>query len=131
MPTGSVLARTLAAEIQVGSNRRGEASGAAWLYALPRLAFDSIACVGRPTDATLAALAQAGSNLLIVDRGPEDRQHVDDVARRNEWTHIRSVDDPAGIGELPPVDLLVVTEGRAQEEVAAVAPPLQRTCDPT
>jgi aminoglycoside phosphotransferase (APT) family kinase protein len=121
MSTGSVLARTLAAEIQVGSNRRGEASGAAWLYALPRLAFDSIACVGRPTDATLAALVQAGSSLLIVDRSPADRQYVDDVARRKEWTNIRSVDDPAGLDELPPVDLLVVTEGQAQETVTAVA----------
>jgi aminoglycoside phosphotransferase (APT) family kinase protein len=120
MPTGSVLARTLTAEVQVGSNRRGEASGAAWLYALPRLAFDSIACVGRPTDATLAALAQAGSSLLIVERGPDDRQHVDVVARRSGWTNLRSVEDPAGLGELPPVDLLVVTEGRAQEEITEV-----------
>ncbi|MGA8208688.1 MAG: hypothetical protein WB798_00875, partial [Nocardioidaceae bacterium] len=56
---------TLSSDSLVGSNLRGGASGGGWLYALPRLSYDNVVCLGAPSAATLTGLARAGGRVTV------------------------------------------------------------------
>jgi hypothetical protein len=116
---GSVLRRSLAADLAVGSNLRGEVSGGGWLYALPRLSFRSIVCVGAPADPTLATLARASESLLVVEPSSRRLAAVARSAARRGWTTVRvaaDLDDPASAAP----DLVVATDGRMSPTRAAL-----------
>jgi hypothetical protein len=111
MVRATVLHRSLAADLQVGTNLRGAVSGGGWLYALPRLEFRSIVCLGAPTDATLATLARAGASVLVVEASTRRRQRVERSSGSMRWSAIRVVEDvdAAAIGS---PDLVVAADGR-------------------
>jgi aminoglycoside phosphotransferase (APT) family kinase protein len=113
MPSGTVLSRSLASDLAVGSNRRGDVSGAGWLYALPRLAFERVVCVGSPPLASLAALVAAGSSITIIEPSERVRQRVEAQVRRGGWAaSLRTVLDDGALADGAPIDLLVVAAGR-------------------
>ena len=84
--TTDLLAISLAAEPVVGSNLRGSVSGAGWLYALPRLDFGRIVCVGLPPTPTLIALAKIGRITLSV--GPADERRARALVARHAWSTV-------------------------------------------
>ena len=49
-----------------GSNLKGKASGAGWLYALPRLGYRQAVLVGAPSRASLAGVSVACGHVLVV-----------------------------------------------------------------
>jgi hypothetical protein len=97
MPTEPILSRSLASELVVGSNRRGDLSGAGWLYALPRLEFGLIVCVGAPSAPTLAALVRSATTVLVADSSTRRRDALDRQAREAGWTSVRTVGDRRGL----------------------------------
>lgn len=106
-PGLSVLTRTLAADSEIGSNRRGQVTGAGWLYALPRLAFQRAVCIGAPSKPTIAGLVRAAETLDIVDPDPAERARVDKRAAKAGWTSVRSHADALDLPD-GPIDLLVM-----------------------
>ncbi len=66
MPTGDVLATTLATEFVPASNLRGEAAGAAWRYLLPTMEPGRVLCVGRLPAPTLETLARESLEVTVV-----------------------------------------------------------------
>ena len=123
----TVLARTMALEAEVGSNLRGEMSGAGWLYALPRLGFRTAVCVGTPPDGTLTALVRSAGEVVVIDPSSRRRSRTERLASRRGWTALRTQgglgdgdrqpDDDAGIHE---PDLVVAT-GRLRGEPRRIA----------
>ena len=109
----TVLTRSLSLDLEVGANRRGAVSGAGWLYALPRLRFRRVVCVGAPSPAALAGLARATTDLLVIDRSAKARARVERQGAIAGWPAVVQVaaDDRAlAVGRAP--DLLVVSPGR-------------------
>jgi hypothetical protein len=110
MTTPSVLRRSLAADLVVGSNLRGEVSGGGWLYALPRLSFRSIRCIGAPGDATMATLARAAAEVVVAEAAAGRRRALQGMAERAGWDAVRVV-EPDGDDPGSP-ELLVAADGR-------------------
>jgi hypothetical protein len=75
----------------VGTNLRGGASGAGWLYALPRLHHDRVASVGAPPLPSLAGLVQAAATVLVVEADPLRRRRVLQQVERSGWTGVQVV----------------------------------------
>lgn len=112
-PSGTVLSRSLASELIVGSNRRGAESGAGWLYALPRLAFERIVCVGAPAISSLAALVAAGSSVTVIEPSDRARRRVEAQVRDRGWAaSVRTAPDDGAVTGSSPIDLLVVAPGQ-------------------
>jgi hypothetical protein len=112
-PSGTVLSRSIASELIVGSNRRGEVSGAGWLYVLPRLSFERIVCVGAPAVASLAALVAAGTSVTIIEPSERARRRLEGAVRSAGWTaNVRTARDDSSLSDATPIDLLVVGAGQ-------------------
>jgi hypothetical protein len=126
MTTQPVLRRSLAADLVVGSNLRGEVSGGGWLYALPRLSFRSILCIGAPADATMATLARAAAEVVVAEPAAGRRRDLEHLAIRRGWDAVRIVDDADRAGPAAP-DLLVAADGRiTADRTAGLARALSR-----
>jgi hypothetical protein len=124
MPT--VLSRSLSTELQVGANRRGSVSGAGWLYALPRLGFGRILCVGAPSSATLAGLARAGVRVEIIEHSRRTRERVVRDAPGAGLTTVRCAPDEGGIAPGADHDLVEVSEAESGRDADLVARILAR-----
>src|SRR5215210_3515298 len=98
LPAPTVLTGSLASELTIGSNRRGDVSGAGWLYALPRLAFKRIVCVGAPPAASVAALVATGARVTIVEPSDRARRRVERQISDSGWTDsVRTVSDDRAV----------------------------------
>jgi hypothetical protein len=118
MDTPTILSRSLATESEIGSNRRGTVSGAGWLYALPRLRFERVMCVGAPSAATVAGLARATTVLDIVDRSDRARRRIRQQAAREGWSTVRTAADDDALPAGPVPDLVVVADARRGQDPA-------------
>lgn len=96
----------------VGSNLRGGASGAGWLYCLPRLDYEHVTCVGAPRPATLAGLVRAGADVTVLAEGLLTRRRVRRLVAERGWTNVivRGCGPAAVEGQGPAIDLLVVVD---------------------
>lgn len=103
-----VLAVTLSRAVEGGANVRGSATGGGLLYALPRLGFDSVLCVGGLPRGTLLALVRSAHHVTVVRRGPGAGQ-LRRFAGRQGWTGLRVVAAPDAVTH--PVQLLVLGRG--------------------
>ncbi len=79
---------TLSSDSLVGSNLRGGASGGGWLYALPRLSYDNVVCLGAPSAATLTGLARAGGRVTVLVAAPFARRRLAGLVRAHGWAHV-------------------------------------------
>lgn len=105
-----VLGMALRPAAATGSNPRGAACVAAWVYACPRLRFGRTVCVGAPPAADLAALVLASTSVLVVDDSPARRRRTADAAARRAWDVVEVVPPSQDTGAAP-VDLLVLASG--------------------
>ncbi len=105
--TTDLLSISLAAEPVVGSNLRGSVSGAGWLYALPRLDFGRIVCLGLPPTPTLMALASIGRITLAV--GPADEHRARALVARHAWPTVAVASPATGLAS-GTFDLIVVVD---------------------
>ncbi len=102
----ALLGVTLAGDHVVGSNLRGAMSGAGWLYALPRLDYGHVVVLGRPSRATLAALARLG-RVTVVARGRTARD-LGRMVTLQGWSTVTVVAEaPAAT-----IDLLAILDAR-------------------
>lgn len=105
-----VLGLALRPAAQTGSNLRGGASGAGWLYACPALRVGRTVCVGAPTTAELAGLVAVSASVLVVEASPARRRRTAEEVARRRWDAVE-VAVPAQDGGAAPVDLLVLAAG--------------------
>jgi aminoglycoside phosphotransferase (APT) family kinase protein len=115
-----VLERTLATTFVPGSNRRGEALGAAWTLLLDHLDLGHVVCLGVPGERSLRSLARHARAVTLVCA---DRRASRLVRRRllgPEFEGVASV-PAADVGNLGSVDLTVVTSARWARRAAADA----------
>jgi aminoglycoside phosphotransferase (APT) family kinase protein len=108
VPAEELLAWALRPAAPPGSNLKGSASGAGWLYALPRLHHDRVVCLGTPGPATLAGLVNAARTVLVVDPSPRERRRVEQLSVAHGWAAVEVAATGAGAG---PVDLLLAAPG--------------------
>jgi len=81
---------TLATEFVPGTNVKGEVAGANWLFLLPRIDLERIACFGMPAAASLVALARMTSEVLVC--GDEATlHHVDRLRQEYQLLNVRSL----------------------------------------
>lgn len=106
-----MLELTRATQFVPGSNVRGAVAGASWVFALPRLEFDRIVCMGAPAPASLAMLAQLGRERVICCSGGQAAAALERwrVAQGLHNVEVRA--NAAGLGDLGPVDLCVWLRG--------------------
>jgi phosphotransferase family enzyme len=116
----TVLARSLGSDLGVGVNRRGSVSGAGWLYALPRLAFERIVCVGTPAPATLAGLVRAGGSVHVIEPSSPTRKRLARQIATAGFDGVTWSPDADGLATDRPVDLVVVSEARAGRDAGLV-----------
>ncbi|HET7168343.1 MAG TPA: phosphotransferase [Candidatus Limnocylindrales bacterium] len=109
-PMPTVLRRSLGSDLGVGVNRRGSVSGAGWLYALPRLEFDRIVCIGMPAPATLAGLVRAGGSVHVIVRSAPARERLARHVLNAGFESVTWSADDDGPSASDPFDLVVVSE---------------------
>lgn len=116
----AVLRRTRAADLVVGSNRRGEMSGGGWLYALPRLGFGAAVCLGEPSETALTTLARSTTSLIVWPTSARAERRLSDLVARRGWeaiTIVRDLDEALG-GSF---ELLVIPGADAAPDAAVRA----------
>jgi aminoglycoside phosphotransferase (APT) family kinase protein len=75
-----MLEITLAAEYVPGTNVKGDASGANWMFLRPTLAAGHVLCVGMPRASTLSTLARLNTSVLVIHPGARPRLTVEMAA---------------------------------------------------
>lgn len=91
MTASKVLGWAMRPVAAPGTNLKGEASGAGWLYALPRLDFRHAAVLGLPKSATLAGLVVAADSLLIVVADSAAAVAAQAVVKSAGWDNVEVV----------------------------------------
>ncbi len=104
---GSVLSRTLAMPYEVGANRRGAVSGAGWIYALPRLTYRSVLCLGAPAFATLVTLVRSADLVVMVVGSGRGRRALEARIRSEGWSGVRVVASMPEAGTQESFDLVI------------------------
>src|SRR4051812_39022548 len=69
-----MLDTTLASTFVPGTNRRGAAGEATWVYALPRLELGRVVCLLPPGSAVLRSLAGRAEEVLVLGSAPAGRR---------------------------------------------------------
>ncbi|MFN8187974.1 MAG: hypothetical protein U0R69_12975 [Gaiellales bacterium] len=123
-----MLELTLSTRYEAGSNVKGSVVGAGWRFALPSLELGHCVCLGAPTEAALAALAQSSSRLTLL---------VDDPAAVQlpaiPQAEVEIALDPLAGGSWPApgsADLVVLCSRRWQRRLAARRSELDRLLSP-
>jgi Phosphotransferase enzyme family len=89
--SGEVLAWAMRPSTATGSNLKGGATGAGWLYALPRLSFRRAATLGLPNAASLAGLVVAADSVLVVVADQERRRTATAEVVAAGWGNVEVV----------------------------------------
>jgi hypothetical protein len=118
-----LLSFSLASDWVVGSNLRGEASGAGWLYCLPRLTFGHVVCLGAPGHATLSGLARAGEEVLVLTGSATARRRTRRMVSDRGWSNVevRNWRRDDGDPRSGAIDLVVVTASGVPARTRAAA----------
>jgi Phosphotransferase enzyme family len=112
----AVLGHARASAFIPGTNLRGQAGGAAWLFLLPNLELGLVLCMGAPSAAALRTLAGMADELVVCG----DRRERWMARRRCARARIAGVQvvAPAALPGRPP-DLVVVSGDGADEAARA------------
>ncbi len=116
-----VLDVTRAARFTPGTNLRGEATGASWVFALPSLEIGTAVCLGAPPAGTLRGLAQRARSVVVVEPGARWRRRTQPWATgRDDVTLVASpAEVPDGVADL--VVLAPAAARRLPRDAAATA----------
>ncbi|MFN0283320.1 MAG: hypothetical protein ACKVZ6_15275, partial [Kineosporiaceae bacterium] len=116
-----VLDVTRAARFTPGTNLRGEATGASWVFALPSLEIGTAVCLGAPPAGTLRGLAQRARSVVVVEPDGRWRRRTQSWATgRDDVTLVASpAEVPDGGADL--VVLAPAAARRLPRDAAATA----------
>jgi hypothetical protein len=107
-PGTAVLGHARATHFVAGSNLKGDAAGAAWLFLLPSLELELVLFVGVPSAPTLRTLSRLAREVVVACDGAGDRRRLRRRSAGVGATNVRALTP----GEALQADLAVVSGPR-------------------